>query len=134
MKHNGLHFCCPHYNKDFMRRCDSKDGNCTHSVCCKLCEGRKHTFHLDSVCCFYTCSFPESAVERRPSKRNEGKSLLRKQTNKKMPEALHVQEQHFSFSPEYRITYLCMFKTEIKCEKYAMQVNFINVFLKSCFS
>ena len=49
-----------------------------------------------------------------------------------MPEALHVQ--HFSFSPEYCITYLCMFKTEIKCEKYVMQVNFINVFLKSCYS
>ena len=68
--------------KAFMRRCDSKDGNCTLSIYCKFCEGRKHAFHLDSVCCFYTCRFPESAVERRTSKRNEGKSLLRKQTNK----------------------------------------------------
>ena len=68
--------------KAFMRRCDSKDENCTLSIYCKFCEGRKHAFHLDSVCCFYTCRFPESAVERRTSKRNEGKSLLRKQTNK----------------------------------------------------
>ena len=91
--------------KAFMRRCDSKDGNCTLSICCKFCEGRKHAFHLDSVCYFYS-SFPESAVERRPSKRNEGKSLLRKQKNKKMPEVLYVQEQHFSFNPEYHVTYL----------------------------
>ena len=92
--------------KAFMRRCDSKDENCTLSIYCKFCEGRKHAFHLDSVCCFYTCRFPESAVERRTSKRNEGKSLLRKQKNKKMPEVLYVQEQHFSFNPEYHITYL----------------------------
>ena len=45
LKHNGLHFCCPHYNKALMRRCDSKDGNCTLSICCKFCEGRKHAFH-----------------------------------------------------------------------------------------
>ena len=92
--------------KVFMRRCDSKDGNCTLSICCKLCEDRKHTFHLDSVYYFSTCSFPDSAIESRPSKKNEGKSLVRKQTNKKTPEVLHVQEQRFTFNPEYHITYL----------------------------
>ena len=34
------------------------------------------------------------------------KGSLFSENKKKMPEVLYVQEQHFSFKPEYHITYL----------------------------
>lgn len=74
-----LGICYPHIMKDFTQRCDSKNGNYTHSINCKLGESRKHTFHSDAVCYLYTHSFPESAFESILYKGNQGKFLLRKQ-------------------------------------------------------
>ena len=56
---------------------------------CELCEYMKHTFHLSVICCIYTHSFPESAVESRLL--DMKRDVFRKQ-KKKNSKVLYDQE------------------------------------------